>query len=198
MLEHEIKSLKPPSNRTQAIYCRVMIEGCPVEQVAKEYAVGVERIKKVVCEVKRWIRRTPGGVPLDATRETGLALRQLHLARLEHQWEQLMLAWYRSTQAEETEKVVGDEKGQRKAEKTRRTQTGDVKYLEQARQIMAEMRALSTSGIGNQQSTEESTHVESLTLAQREAALDCLLETLGERARAEETSRTPTRQNAAA
>lgn len=195
----KLPSSTSPSSRSQAIYCRVMIEGCSIEQVAKDCEVGVARIKTIVAEVRRWIRRSPGGNVLDSKTESGLALRQLHIARLEHQWEQTMLAWYRSMQVEETEKVVGDEQGKRKAEKTRRTQTGDVKYLQQAREIMAEMRLLiANTTSGTNLNTEEPTHVESLTLAQREAALDCLLETLGQRARAEEAGGVDLGQDAAA
>ena len=179
------------------MYCRVVIEGCAMEQVAKEFNVRLQRLKIVIAEVKRWLRRTPGTLEHANKCETGRVLLDLHLARLEHQWEQLMLAWYRSTQAEETEKVIGDEKGQRKAEKIRRTQTGDVKYLEHAREIMAEMRRLSMSEAPNS-TAQEQEHVESLTLEQRQAALDCLLETLGRRAREAEAGGTDPGQNAAA
>ena len=124
-------------------------------------------------------------------------LRDLHVARLEHQWEQTMLAWHRSTQAEEIEKVVGEEGGKRKAEKTRRSQTGDVKYLIVAREIMAEIRELTAANSVATPHLEEP-DVESLTLEQRQAALDHLLETLVRRAGAAENGGTVAGEEAAA
>lgn len=188
--------LSAPTKRSQAIYCRVVIEGCDVEQVARDFRIGVPRVKQLVGQVRSWIRGAKRSVDEERTGDDSSSLRQLHLARLEHQWEQVMLAWYRSTQVEETEKVLADEKGQRKAEKTRRSQTGDVRYLEQARAIMQEIRELLGDAL-NQQPAEEQ-HVESLTLDEREAALDRLLENLGQRARATPARRTTAGENVAA
>jgi hypothetical protein len=204
------KKQSAPTARSQAIYSRIVIEGCDPETIAKEFNISLSQLHKIVSQVRTWIRRATSGLLIttseketsenileDKVNVTLLELRKLHLARLEHQWEQVMLGWYRSLQVEETEKVVGDEKGHRKAEKIRRTQTGDVAYLEQARKIMQEMRALFPL-----QSTdtahEENNHVENLTLEQREIAIDNLLETIRQRAGETTFARTSARKESAA
>jgi hypothetical protein len=85
----------------------------------------------------------------------------------------------------ETQRLATDEAGKKKVEKLLQSQTGEVKYLTQAREILQEIRTL----IGPQPAhslAQETTHVETLSLEQRTAALDQLLETLGQRAGAEE------------
>jgi hypothetical protein len=188
---------QPPTQRAQTIFCRVTIEGHSVEQVAKEHGIQPLRVRKIVQQVRRWMKHMPRGFSEPTELLSAETLRDLHLARLEHQWEQTMLAWHRSTQVEEVEKVIGGKDGIQKAEKTRRSQTGEVKYLTLAREIMEEIRALSAFQISTP-NPEEPARVESLTLAERDAAVSRLLETLGERARAAETGGTAARSNAAA
>jgi len=63
--------------------------------------------------------------------------------------------------------------GQQKAEKTQKTRAGDVRFLDQARRTLVEIRAL--SGLPNG-SMLELAHVDALTIEQREAQVDFFLE----------------------
>src|SRR5690349_7928460 len=114
---------RPPSKRYQTIYCRVAVEGRAIDAVASEFAIAVETVKRIVRRVRRWLQAGGQGLPeVDRAVVGGAALRNLHLARLEHQWDEVMAAWYRSTRPEEVEKATVDEKKQLKGEKTRRSQ----------------------------------------------------------------------------
>ena len=103
-----------------------------------------------------------------------------------------MHACYRSQNTLETTKVstdspsdgmtgktrdeVSGKPGRQKAEKTRRRQTGDVHYLEQARRILAEIRALCIAD-----AMEDESHAWTLTSDERESALDQNLTALCDR-----------------
>jgi hypothetical protein len=98
-----------------------------------------------------------------------------------------MSAWYRSGRKEETikssyedlKKKSADKNaqsttvkstsddGKRKVERTSREPCGDVRYLEQARKIMAEVRALSAEVLATQ--AKEQRDVTELTAAERDA-----------------------------
>jgi hypothetical protein len=191
------KKKSVPSKRSQMIYCRVMIEGRSVEQVAKDLFVTTPTVKSIVARVKRWMKKSRQSVPDEEFSHTAETLRQLHLARLEHQWEQTMNAWYRSTHDEETQRLSSDESGKKKVEKLLKTQTGDISYLVQAREILQEIRELvGSETISTAQ--QESHYVEGLSIEQRTAAVNHLLETLGRRAGAEEAGGTDFGSRAAA
>jgi hypothetical protein len=164
------------------IYFRVMVEGRALDSVAQEYSVVPATIRATVRRVQRWLREARSWLPDESFESSLEMLRLVHLARLEHQWEQAMNAWYRSLQAEETQKISGEEVGKRKAERILQSRTGEVKYLQQAREILQEIRSL--AGTATIAPPGDTNHAESLTVEQRAMALDHLLETLGERARA--------------
>jgi hypothetical protein len=172
---------RPPSKRYQAIYCRVAVEGRAIEAVASEFAIAIETVERVVRHVKHWFQLgCPGLLEVDRAVIGGVALRDLHLARLEHQWDEVMAAWYRSKQPEEVEKATVDEKKQVKGEKTRRSQSGDVKYLNLAREILAEIRLL--RGVTRESLAKEDDDVATLTLDERATRFTRIMQDLRDRA----------------
>jgi hypothetical protein len=174
------KPIRPPSTRSQTIYCRVSVEGRTIDATASEFNITGDTVKRVLRGVRRWMKLGCQGVPKpsgDAAH--GEALRDLHVARLEHQWNEVMAAWYRSKQPEETDKAVVDDRKQVKGEKTRRSQTGEVKYLTHARAIMAEIRQL--DGTSQRVEPVEPGHVADATPEQRETSLDQIVDGICQR-----------------
>jgi hypothetical protein len=100
----------------------------------------------------------------------------LYLVRLEHQYQELMQAWYRSQQWAEMHKAgVVKKKGEvesSRGEQMRKTQSGNVDYLIQARQILRDIRQIC---VHRPYATKEENHVKHLTLKQRENDCDRLL-----------------------
>lgn len=169
-------SERPPTYEERQIHRQVCIEGRFAHQVAASRGLSVERVARIVRRTRRWF--APGVTTTDSRRVC-----MLHLERLEHQWREVMTAWYRSGQQEETVKVsyegverqAGEKEStsatsrsannKQKVERTTRGPCGDVRYLEQARRIMNDYRALCQS-IASMK-VEEWPDVESLTLADR-------------------------------
>ena len=134
-----------PGEQERRVYREIAIRGRTAKQLAESMKLPETRIQGMVERVRRWIDQFP--VPVDAR-----AMQSQHLARLEHQWHEAMTAWYRSGGKEETIKssyedqrkqAAASKDGKRKVERTTRQPCGDVRYLEQARKIMAEYRKLS-------------------------------------------------------
>lgn len=134
-----------PGEQERATYREVAIRGRTPKQLAADLKISEARIQGMVERVRRWLSQM--SLPVDLR-----ALQTQHLARLEHQWHEAMSAWYRSSNMEETIKSSWEDQkqqkappkdGKRKVERTTREPCGDVRYLEQARKIMAEYRALS-------------------------------------------------------
>ena len=144
-----------PDEQQRRIYREVCIIGRRPAEVAKAANLSENRVNAIVYRVRKWLEQVT--MPINFR-----ALQALHLQRLEHQWHEAMSAWYRSGSKDETVKVALEEgkqktaspsangrakpasgEGKRKVEKTTRETYGDVRYLEQARKIMAEFRSLS-------------------------------------------------------
>ncbi len=185
-----------PGERERDIYRDVAIHGRFVDEVAKERNLTKAQANAAVRRVQRWLAQARMAIDLRQ-------LQALHLQRLEHQWHEVMTAWYRSAKPEETVKASyedqkaksaaaakteptskavatkktpskssrtakparGDD-GKRKIERTTREPCGDVRYLEQARKIMSEVRSLTTEALAARQKEERD--VEELTAAQKE------------------------------
>jgi len=173
-LSHIQKALHEqiPGEREREIYREVAIHGRLPAQIAARFEMSEARVRGIVHRVRRWLAQVH--LPVDLR-----GVQAMHLHRLEHQWQEAMSAWYRSGSKEETVKasyedlrkkpagrakspaanvaktasgkVKPDEDGKRKVERTTRAPCGDVRYLEQARKIMAEYRSLSAEVAAAQQ-----------------------------------------------
>lgn len=170
------KKRNAPCKRYMQVFTRVVIEGRTQEEVAQELGLKYESVVNICYKVKAYLREHGASLYLpNQRRMRAIHARELYLARLEHQWEQLMQEWYRSKQPAESEKagnVEGDGKNQKRAERQRKTQTGNVKYLIEARANLREIREICMS---RPYATKEQNHVKLLTLKQREAICDRLL-----------------------
>ena len=158
-----------PNEQERSVYREIVIRGRTAQQLAAALKLSEARIQGMVERVRRWINQLP--IPVDVR-----AMQSLHLARLEHQWHEAMSAWYQSNNKEETIKssyedhkrkaaAAGD--GKRKVERTTRQPCGDVRYLEQARKIMAEYRKLSAEFAATNK--KEQRDANDLSAAERDA-----------------------------
>ena len=167
-----------PCKRYLQVFNRVMVEGRPLDEVARELKLKFESVVDIFYRVRKFMREHGAKLYLpDPGLLRTVNARELYLARLEHQWQQSMEAWHRSkSHAEEntvaTTSKPGDDQGQKRAEVKRKSQTGDVRYLVQARAILSDIRAFSTD---RPYATPEENHVKQLTLKQREDDCDRLL-----------------------
>ena len=185
-----------PGEQEREIYRQVSVEGRFAEDVAADYEISEARVRRILQRVRRWLEQVH--MPINVR-----GLQALHLQRLEHQWHEAMSAWYRSGRKDETIKssyedskrrTAGSsskpktgksaEDGRRKVERTTREPCGDVRYLEQARKIMAQVRALSAEAVVLQQ--EEQRHVDQLTAEARDAEAAARVAAIRERARERE------------
>lgn len=166
-----------PCKRYLQVFNRVLVEGRPLDEVARDLGLKYESVVSIVHKVRNFLRKHGAKMYLP---DPGLLLtinaRELYLARLEHQWQQAMEAWHRSKLHAEAEKAAvihkrGGESEQR-IEKSRRSQTGDIRCLVQARALLADIRAFCTD---RPYATPEENHVKQLTLKQREDDCDRLL-----------------------
>ena len=131
-----------PNEQERSIYREVAVRGRATKELASQLKLSEARIQGIIRRVRRWLEQVH--LPIDVR-----SLQSMHLARLEHQWHEAMSAWYRSGNKDETIKSSYEDQkrevkdGKRKVERTTRQPCGDVRYLEQARKIMAEYRKLS-------------------------------------------------------
>jgi len=129
-------------------------------------------VQTVYNRIKRAAKKIEGDTP-DAR-----SLRhKLDCERLEFAYCEAMRAWRRSQEPVETTRVSTAD-GKRKAEKVEQSQTGDVRYLQQAQKIMADLTELRRTGsTETHPSSRENaeTHVQTLGLDQRAAELDRIL-----------------------
>jgi len=155
-----------PSTRDVSIYRRAMIEGRPRAEIAAEESLSESRVHSIVRAIERWLAQAQ-------LRQDPNFLKVTHLQRLEHQWREVMQAWRRSREAEETTRISTEEGKPRKAEVTRRAQVGDVKYLDEARKILTAIRELcgAEGPIQWKSPEDELSDVTTLTLDERNAEL---------------------------
>lgn len=124
---------------------RVNIDGERVEEIAKSMNLPVMQVTAMLHKAQRKQRRLS---KLDDP-NSNFTIHLLHLERLESQWREVMHSWRLSKTDAEKHRVIwsvkspGGDKDPEKLEKLKESQTGDVKYLQQAREIMAEIRELS-------------------------------------------------------
>jgi hypothetical protein len=165
---------RAPCKRYMQVFTQVIIEGRKLRDVAKSLRLKQKSILDIVSRVRVYLRKQGASLYLpNPGRMRAIHVRELYLARLEHQWEELMQEWYRSKRPARADKVGSVEveggKKQKRGEHQRKTQTGDVKYLKDARAILREIRELC---MNRPYATKEQNYVKLLTLKQREDAFD--------------------------
>jgi hypothetical protein len=121
---------------------------------------------------------------LDAGDATAAELqRRLDCERLEFAYREAMRAWRRSRESARTTKVSNTD-GKQKAEKIEQSQVGDVRFLQQAQRIMADLTAVRAGlagaaaepGHSLDPTPVQDADVTALSLEQRAAELDRLLQ----------------------
>jgi hypothetical protein len=203
-----------PSKRCQAVYCRRILERRPIEEVMAEFNIHRRTVIAYIYRMRRFLRQVSlGRAPhiFDHAFLPGPMRKEVHLARLDHLWQETLEAWNRSLEPEQTEKVIqerrpGSKSGAKpqeaeaeaadreRGERTRRSRSGDARYLIQARTIMEEIRLLR----GNNQWSfgEEESDVERRTLDERAAIFDQVYQVFYESAREAEDAGTAVRADA--
>ncbi len=97
-----------PNEQEREIHRQVLIQGRMENNVARDFRLTVAQVQHIVCRVERWLAQVQ--LPIEMH-----YVRTKHLRRLEHQWREVMTAWYRSCGEEVTTKT---------AVETRPAQTG--------------------------------------------------------------------------
>jgi hypothetical protein len=171
------------SERDRGIFERVVVEGRRLEEVADAEQLSVKQIRRIVQHVSRVLA-------LRSLHQEAPWVRAMHLRRLEHQWQEVMLAWYRSQHAAVVKKVSKKSPtAEPSTERVSTQQSGDVRYLEYARKLLGEIRAL--GGVEDfTRGAETYATVETLTIEQRTAEFHRLVARLREQARSESLDRT--------
>lgn len=172
---------RPPCKRYLQVFNRVVVEGQTAAEVAAELGLTLRSVQTIVARVCRWVRQHGGKlVKIDRSMVSLANARELQVARLEHQWEELMSAWHRSTQPVEREKGYYNEaRVMQKVEKTRAPQNGNINYLIQARKVLGEICSLRSTSLDPLVTEEDD--VEKLTPEERLAGIDQILETVDQR-----------------
>jgi hypothetical protein len=168
------------SERDREIFRKVVVEGRLTSDVARDFSLSQRHVQRIVrhCE-----RLAALGQFQHSTQPRWLGV--MHVQRLEHQWREAMVAWYRSQHTLETVRYSterGSDKG--KIDRTRREQQGDAKYLAHARRILADIRTLIVGGaLGD--AAEGLIDVSTLTFDERREELAQLAIELRDREREE-------------
>ena len=130
--------VKLPSLRNIDAFIHVAIEGRTSADVAREMGLRQRSVETMVASVRTWMRKH-GAVwqEIDERIRRSTATCELYLARLEHQWEEVMNAWHRSKEPEQVTKGrFNPDKTSKYTDITSRTQTGNVSYLIQAQKLL--------------------------------------------------------------
>ncbi len=173
-----ISKTRPPDQRGRDIFHLVVVEGFSSEDVAKKYKIKRRQVERIVFDASRWQTLQQASVDPKMTQVT-------HLQMLRHQYEQIMLAWRSSRTDDVIVKATHNGQGElQKKEHTVRPQSGELRYLEHARRIMAEIRELEAI-LSPPEKEQELPDVENLTEEEYDqilAELDCRLAELVQRA----------------
>src|SRR6187551_104204 len=90
---------RAPCKRYMQVFTQVMVEGRKPKNVAKSLRMKYKSVIDIVSRVRVYLRQQGASLYLPKPgRIRAIHVRELYLARLEHQWEELMQEWYRSKQ----------------------------------------------------------------------------------------------------
>jgi hypothetical protein len=138
------KNDRPPCKRYLEVFTKVEVEGQEHAAVAAEMGLKLRSVVDICSKVRTWMQRHGGRWERITANERRIEIvREILAARLEHQWNEVMAAWYRSKEPQHSEKAVlegGDTV--KRTEVTQRSQTGDVRYLRQALHLLEKICGL--------------------------------------------------------
>lgn len=131
---------RKPSAKERRVYLEVEIQGHAISEVATRYQLQSRTIRRMIRRVRTNQQSRPKKLePSSAT--------WLHLQRLENEWSEAMRAWYRSQKEQRIVKLSqsGDQAAEQRPdrlEQTRKSTSGDVRFLAEARRALHEIREL--------------------------------------------------------
>jgi hypothetical protein len=133
-----------PSKRALSVFTRVVIEGVPKETIGEELNIKPSSVGDIVNRVRQWMHKHGARWDDIAEHERRAAIVcELYVARLDHQWQEAMNAWYRSQQPQTIDKATYKEGGGvKQAEMTRKSQVGDVRFLREAAVLLDKIAAI--------------------------------------------------------
>lgn len=128
------KNPKLPSPRDLAVFERVVVRGERQTSLARELKVSKQRISKICERVGQQVFRELA--------EDFSEHRQQTSVRLEHVYCEALAAWEKSKEGRRSETVTTNSAGGVMRSRTRQRASGDVQYLAEARQALADLREL--------------------------------------------------------
>ncbi len=133
------KRAHDPTPQTREIFRQVVVLGIPPTEVAQKFGLRRQSVYKAVARMRAYLHQH-----LLSGSQAKFPLAQMHLERLELQWQEAINAWFRSQEEAETTKTSRDgaNADNEKIEHTTRSTTGDVRYLQLAQRLLCEIRAL--------------------------------------------------------
>lgn len=171
---------RPPSKRYREIFTLVEVHGRTYADVAKELGLQQKSVTDICSKVRTWMRRYGARWDrISESRKRAAIACELYVARLEHQWQEAMAAWYRSTQPKQIAKAVFKGKVLDRSEVTQRSQTGEVRYLMQAARVLEKICAMKQRPPLSDHEETSDVYVEDATLVERRLELDELLKLYG-------------------
>lgn len=171
---------RPPCKRYREIFTLVEVHGRTYADVAKQLGLQPKSVTDVCSKVRTWMRRYGARWDRISENKKRAAIAcELYVARLEHQWQEAMAAWYRSTEPKQIEKGVFKGGILDRSEITRRSQTGDVRYLMQAARVLEKICVMKTRPPLSDHEETNDVYVEEATLVERRLELTELLRLYG-------------------
>ncbi len=125
---------KLPSARDAEIFRRVVLRGERLLVVAQDVGLSKQRVHTICERLRR--------MAFDELTEDFAEHRRQTLLRLEHVYGEAMGAWQRSTAGRYSETETTNGSGTPLRSTTRQVASGDVRFLSEARQVLASIREI--------------------------------------------------------
>jgi hypothetical protein len=171
---------RPPCKRYREIFTLIEVHGRTYGDVATELGMKQKSIVDICSKVRTWMRRYGARWDRIVENKKRAAIAcELYVARLEHQWQEAMAAWYRSQGPQRIDKGIYKEGKLERGEVTQRSQTGDVRYLRQAAAVLEKICAMKTRPPLSDHEETNDVYVEEATLVERRLELTELLRLYG-------------------
>ena len=171
---------RPPCKRYREIFTLIEVHGRTYADVAKELGMKQKSITDICSKVRTWMRRYGARWDRISENKKRAAIAcELYVARLEHQWQEAMAAWYRSCSPQRIDKGVYKDGKLDRGEVTQRSQTGDVRYLRQAASVLEKICAMKQRPPLSDHEETNDVYVEEATLVERRLELTELLRLYG-------------------
>lgn len=125
---------KTPTPRDMAIFDRALVRGERQTALAREYGLSKQRVNRICGRVGKLVFQELTEDFSDHRRRT--------LLRLDHVYSEALDAWQKSKAGRCSETLTTNQAGGVVRSRTRQRAAGDVRYLAEARQALADMRDL--------------------------------------------------------